>query len=159
MSSHIQWLRKKLEAAQAERARIDEVVNAIATTIDFIEQQEGTEPQAANPAKELRNAMWKILQEEGQPLHYREIYRRLRIKDIDVPGKDPIKNTGAHLSNDERFKSLGGGKWALMSWQQPTPPVRGDQALDDDFDSDHTDVVITNDYDDIADNDFDDFQF
>src|SRR5260221_270349 len=52
----------------------------------------------------------------GQPLHYRQIYKKLQARGIQVPGQDPLKNVGAHLSNDQRFVSDGKGNWRLASW-------------------------------------------
>ena len=72
-------------------------------------------------ADELRNSIESMLATNGKPLHYRDIYSRLIASGIRVKGEDPVKNTGAHLSSDERFRSHGNGLWGLSKWVQPSP--------------------------------------
>lgn len=78
-----------------------------------VEQQDDVEevPQA----KLIRNTMVAILQEAGQPMHYGDIYESLLNRGIAVPGKDPRRNVGAHLSIDDRFEKKGGGLWSLRT--------------------------------------------
>lgn len=118
----IRDLTNLLSKLEAERDRIEqEILNvkgAIASAQRIMGDSASDSDESAPPAKTLRNEMVKILQEEGGPLHYGEIYDRLRQRGISVPGKDPRRNIGAHLSNDERFESLGSGEWGLESWKR-----------------------------------------
>jgi hypothetical protein len=105
------------------------------------------EPEAADspgdsatdqmPTKAMKNAMWKILEAEGQPLHYREICQRLIASGFRVPGQDPARNVNAHLSADIRFSNVGRGLWGLNSWKPPPAFVpdaeaHGSEVNDDD---------------------------
>lgn len=115
-TKNIQWLRKLLEEAKGRRAHYDEVVRSIESAIAFAEEHNVESASSSTPVKQMRNKMWEILKDEGRPLHYKEIYRRLKATGTEVGGKDPVRNVGAHLSSDDRFVSLGSGKWGLVSW-------------------------------------------
>lgn len=118
-SQHIKWLREELTRLEAERNRIDEDIKAYHRVLARTERAEGI-GQPVSAAKAVVNEMWRILEEEGQQLHYKQIYQRLIDRGIQVPGRDPLKNVGAHLSADKRFISDGAGHWRLASW--PPPP-------------------------------------
>ena len=66
--------------------------------------------------RELRDEMERILEAADKPLPYRVIYERLQERGFSVGGRDPIRNTAAHLSSDRRFVSRGGGGWELSRW-------------------------------------------
>lgn len=65
----------------------------------------------------LHDEMDGILKAQGSPLHRKIIYERLIAAGIEVAGADPVANTGAHLSSDDRFVSFGDGKWGLAEWR------------------------------------------
>ena len=80
-------------------------------------QWEGKNPVRRLPSEELRDTIAQILDEAQTQLHYRVIYQKLLDIGIHVPGEDPVKNTGAHLSGDPRFVSMGQGEWTLAKWK------------------------------------------
>ena len=80
-------------------------------------QWEGATTNRRLRSEDLHDIMAKILDEVHVPLHYKVIYEKLLDYGIQVPGEDPVKNTGAHLSSDSQFVSMGQGEWALAKWQ------------------------------------------
>lgn len=68
------------------------------------------------PPKPIKDKVLAVLQEEGNPLHYKVILQKLQEKGIEVHGKDPRNTLLAHLSQDPRIKSLGRGFWGLAEW-------------------------------------------
>lgn len=111
----IKKLQETLDRLRVERAVIDEQIAHFEGVLAYYEGNPEQVETRAVPPKSLRNAMWEILKEEGSPLHFKEIYERLKARGIQVAGKEPDRNVGAHLSADERFKSLGQGMWGLAS--------------------------------------------
>lgn len=77
----------------------------------------GVEPVSSQV---LHDEMEKILHEWGEPLHRKVIYQSLTESGIKVGGNDPVANTGAHLSSDDRFVSVGDGEWGLKIWPKPS---------------------------------------
>lgn len=96
-------------------AQLDELANHLRGSIAHFAAM-ADEQESQPPAKTIRNGMFVILKEVGIPLHYSELLRRLEERGVAVNGKDPLRLVGAHLSNDERFKGIGGGIWGLHSW-------------------------------------------
>jgi hypothetical protein len=111
-------LHETLAQIEAERDRLAQQAEHFRSVIAYYEAQAGAaENQAAGP-RTLKNDLWHILQAAGGPLHYKDLYQRLRARGVHVPGTDPARNVGAHLSADPRFVSLGGGMWGLKAWPQ-----------------------------------------
>ncbi len=134
---------RAMEVARAKRDRVATLIQSYRTVIEH--QVQSTKHTAPNgepslpyegpqipderapyaSSEVLRNAIESILDRAGQPLHYRDIYGRLVENGIRVRGEDPLKNTGAHLSSDERFRGHGNGLWGLSKWLPRTsaPPL------------------------------------
>ncbi len=124
---------KTLRDLEAQLAIREQQIRAMQADIDALRrvyaimqeaEQQNTEEDAP-PAKVIRNTMLEILQEAGKPIHYGEIFDNLVSRGISVPGKDPRRNVGAHLSIDDRFEKQGGGMWGLKSWGQTNPQAQG----------------------------------
>jgi hypothetical protein len=121
LQSLINDTKAKLDDAKAEYDRLQADVEALERSLQLMIERNDEDEETAVPAKQIRNEMVTILQNEGAPLHYGEIYNRLVQRGIPVPGKEPRRNVGAHLSNDERFEKQGSGNWGLASWQGVSP--------------------------------------
>lgn len=107
---------QRIEVA-AQLAKIDAELEGLQVSIDLVvERLEETGDVEATQAKVIRNAIVQILVSHRSPLHYTDIFERLQIAGIEVKGKDPLRNVSAHLSNDQRFTSIGKGYWGLASW-------------------------------------------
>ncbi len=121
-ASTLRDLQAALKKIEARRAELDEQAQLLRAVIARFGAQEGQREELANKPsptfkmQHLRNEAERILQDAGEPLHYREIHRRLTERGIEVGGKDPARTVGAQLSADhDRFKSVGGGKWTLIA--------------------------------------------
>ena len=113
---------KSLEALRAERDKLSRLIEGFELAIMDMEGLDDAQGDgrmiAAAPAtasNPIDEEMWRILVAEGKPLHYTTVYERLVQLGITVPGKDPARNTGAHLSIDKRFESLGSGMWRIRA--------------------------------------------
>ena len=128
---------RELDVINATELR-DEVARQVASYrlvfADMTDREEGSNGQQLR-SEDLRNVMVEILEEKGQPMHYKDIHAALTERGIKVPGEDPVRNTGAHLSGDSRFEKRGQGLWGLSVWTRSNR--RGtDWVLDDEVDLD-----------------------
>lgn len=115
--------RQQLETLQSELNALEVALTIARRKVEEEDQSEQGSPAARS--KTIRNTMVEILKGTGQPMHYGDIHKALEERGVKVPGQDPRKNVGAHLSNDERFESLGSGRWQLRSWgKSATPPAK-----------------------------------
>ena len=111
-SSAAAQLKKELAAIDKARAVLNTQADAIRTVLALLESDPDPMPTASRDAQMLRDAMHDVLSVE-HPLHRKVIYERLVEKGVAVNGRNPVNNVGAHLSADDRFKSLGKGMWDL----------------------------------------------
>ena len=116
MAISMRKLKERLTQLEHESLRIDALVEHYRLVITDLEAIEGDDPNYS-PSNNMRDTMEHILKVEGKPLHYRFIYGKLIDLGIRVNGEDPVRNTGAHLSSDDRFESLGSGTWGLTEWR------------------------------------------
>ena len=129
----IRELMRRLDELEAEfapvKARYDDLTERITyyrgAINDFAEYGNFEGGQQLT-TKDLRDQMVKVLEDAGIPLHYKFIYERLNQAGIKVPGEDPVRNTGAHLSGDDRFESLRQGIWGLSAWNHNKAPASRD---------------------------------
>ncbi len=108
---------RQLKEAQASYDHIAEKVENYRGMLADYSQWEGATAGQQLRSEDLHDTMFEILGCAQTPLHYKAIYDNLLDYGINVPGEDPVKNTGAHLSSDARFVSLGQGMWALADWE------------------------------------------
>lgn len=64
----------------------------------------------------LADEAFKLLQEAGHELHYRDIAAGLLAKGITVPGREPASNLVAHIYNDPRLVRPKRGVYGLKEW-------------------------------------------
>ncbi len=127
MSEVLSLLSARLEAVEAQIADLTAQADAYRRVIADLERAEAEQRASgarAGSEKTLAGLMESILLEHGRPLHYRELHRRLGALGVDVPGQDPVKNVGAHLSGDGRFERFERGIWGLRAWRKLGPPAR-----------------------------------
>lgn len=110
------YLQEKLTALQAQRAQIERDIAALERALEIADADVSADDQVS-ATKMVPNAIWSLLRETGQPLHYTVILERLQRRGVTVRGQDPAKNVGAHMSGDPRFVSNGKGFWGLKSWE------------------------------------------
>ena len=125
----IQELTTILDRLTSER---DDLVKKVAAlqeviliVVDERKKQEGRIRSSAN-SRVLREALYQRLLSVGRPMNRRVLYEHLVNSGIPVNGDNPLNNVGAHMSNDDRFVSMGDGMWGLREWQRHirVPTVR-----------------------------------
>ncbi len=112
-SSRIEQERASLHQRLAD---LDQQLALLQNVLTLYDTMEDEPEESTSGVKTIRNEMLAILREIGKPLSYRALYEHLIARDVPVPGKEPLKNVAAHLSNDQRFKRMGQGLWGLASW-------------------------------------------
>jgi len=71
------------------------------------------------------DAAYKLLENVGQPLHYRTIYGKLKEQGVYVPGKDGAATLLVKMSRDGRFKRIRKrGTYALSFWRMSAAKSR-----------------------------------
>ncbi|MBV9358163.1 MAG: winged helix-turn-helix domain-containing protein [Chloroflexi bacterium] len=121
MSEVLDLLSTRLAAVEAQLAELTAQADAYRRVIADLSRAEAERRAAgarASSQQTLASLIESILLEQGRPLHYRDIHRRLTALGVDVPGKDPVKNVGAHLSGDARFERVERGIWGLAAWRR-----------------------------------------
>ena len=64
------------------------------------------------------DAAHKLLEDVGQPMHYRTMYSKLKENGIYIPGNDPAATLLVKMSRDVRFKRIPKrGTYALSFWR------------------------------------------
>ena len=117
LTTDLETCEARLAEVEAERNNIANMAAHYRGVLEDYPQWEGSTPIRRLPSEELRDTIAQILDEAQTQLHYRVIYQKLLDIGIHVPGGDPVKNTGAHLSGDPRFVSMGQGEWTLAKWK------------------------------------------
>lgn len=112
----------ELEKLSAQKDDIDDRVHGLEAALRHFESLPPDIP-AGQRTEQITNAISEMLEQE-HPLHRTVIYSRLQALGIHVGGQDPVNNTGAYMSGDARFKSLGRGMWDIEE-----PPQRGHEEL------------------------------
>lgn len=105
----LQTGREELARLKAERAVVDQAISGLEQLID-LDAKHSRMPRRSTG---LKDQIERVLREEGRPVHYKEVYRLLIQRGVHVPGRNPERNVGAHMSADLRFKAVGGGLWTL----------------------------------------------
>jgi hypothetical protein len=120
MSEILELLTARLEAVETQIAELTAQADAYRRVIADLARADAERRASgarAGSERTLASLMESILLEHGRPLHYREIHRRLTALGVAVPGQDPVKNVGAHLSGDARFERVERGIWGLAAWR------------------------------------------
>lgn len=104
-------LKADLAKAETELRKWQGIVDGFKRTIAYYEAE--PEGGRATPSKPLTDAIFQIISRSLGPLHYKEVYSALIRDGITVPGENPARNVGAHLSIDERFENVARGLWDL----------------------------------------------
>ncbi len=79
-------------------------------------EPENSEPPTAAPRNPTADAVVNLLQEVGEPLHYKEIERGLRARGVvEVEGKNPANILLARFFNDPRLYRPARGTYALRN--------------------------------------------
>lgn len=132
--SYAEILRRKRTAVVAEieelRLRLGQVTSQIATKegqLRNLEELLALEEQPKESDQSTRSASVaggripdlaiEILRAAGEPIHYREIARRLRETGVHIPGQDPAANLLTQIARDDRYgRTARRGVYGLTEW-------------------------------------------
>lgn len=123
-TTSIEAIKATLDELTSKRDRLDEQISAFQAVLLYYEEHPFGQEAVELTGASLRDEMEHILQLENEPMHFKQIHRRLQDRGISVPGNDPARNVGAHLSGDQRFEPLGRGMWGLSAWTKKNSPGR-----------------------------------
>lgn len=71
----------------------------------------------SRPSQRFLDQAYEILQSAAEPLHYRDLARRLTADSVYIPGQDPAANLLTQMSRDERFgRAAKRGMYGLCEW-------------------------------------------
>ncbi|MDD5093738.1 MAG: HTH domain-containing protein [Dehalococcoidia bacterium] len=112
---------KKLGQLQSLRKQLEEAIQHV----DALLKIEGgiyepvalTGVKADEPAIAPADIAFGILEEQGKPMHYRDIAAEVKKRGTDLLGKDPAATLLTKLSRDDRFKRISRGTYALSAWK------------------------------------------
>jgi hypothetical protein len=138
-SSYVQTLRTKREEVLGEIRALRDQISEISTRVALKEsqlknledlltlegdvaQQDGRqEADAVAPSARFIEQAYRVLEQAGKPLHYRELAELLGRDGAYIPGQDPAANLLSHMSRDVRFgRTRSRGVYGLTEW----PAVR-----------------------------------
>jgi hypothetical protein len=85
-----------------------------------------TNAPISRPSQRFLDLAYEILQSAAEPLHYRDLARRLTADSVYIPGQDPAANLLTQMSRDERFgRAAKRGMYGLREW--PSMKAAGGQ--------------------------------
>ena len=142
--STIDDLRAQLARLRTEKTRIDQNIRTLQSTLSYLDGL-GHEPdQPSGPAdgqndasrtefeprrplgrtRSSQDAIFDVLSNEA-PLERGEILSRLQEMGVHIGGSNPVAGLSSRLSQDPRFRSIGGGQWGLTDSPVPIPNSPG----------------------------------
>lgn len=133
VESELEIVAKKLEALQEEHRRLDTELHHLSALlgVDLPVELSGAKtpmdehaPVLPSPREghdgEPADLVVALLEEVGEPLHYREIERSLRAAGrIDIGGQDPANTLLARYFKDSRLYRPKRGTYGLRKWAAP----------------------------------------
>ena len=130
----IAYLNERRDALIGQRRRLDEQIASAEAEIkkaeDFLRPTTGhrnSKRSRSTTATATADLVYDLLSETGQPLHFRDIYRRLQGQELRPPrSKDPATALLVRYADDARFHRTAPGTYALReiasSQQQEVDP-------------------------------------
>ena len=107
-------LRNQMEGLQR---RLSELDREYATLKDLLSVP-STDSRWLSRSAPLVEAAYHILAEAEEPLHYKEIHRRLQTELFYIGGVASVPNLVVRLSRDHRFMKVQRGVYGLSEWGQ-----------------------------------------
>ena len=137
----VKALTAEKDLLRARKRRINKALSAVDALLECATPAEQEETQVSESdaddsqmapyvgeriqGKSVKDEIYDILLSGNGPIHRSVIYDRLVERGLRIGGLGPIRS---HLSNDERFTSMGKGMWKLAnpSQKQPNPVAEPD---------------------------------
>jgi len=126
ISSLQQEYSAKLEELQAKKKPLEEAIQHLVALLHFEGYNVDTVKASNDDDIEIfglekisvADACFSLLEELHQPLHYKEIAKKLQERHIYIPGKNPAATLLSRINRDKRFKrSKNRGVYALSTWR------------------------------------------
>ena len=103
-------LRQELDAVESDLLNLRSAIGTVDRTDDSVFQRRG---RPGTVDAEVTDAIRAVLMEE-QPMHRKELMRRVEEGGVHIGGKKPLDTFAAYLTKDPRFASVGAGNWGLV---------------------------------------------
>lgn len=123
----------RLQDLQTRKKPVEEALLHIDALLRFEGHTNTNQPCHDIPCSEdmaagtsVTDAVFALLEELHQPLHYRDMAFKLQDRNIYVPGKDPAATLLSRINRDNRFKRAAKrGVYGLSTWRmQRSKPRR-----------------------------------
>ncbi|MEW6034686.1 MAG: hypothetical protein AB1603_07525 [Chloroflexota bacterium] len=116
---------EKLEQLQAQKRPLHEAMQHIEALLRFEGYYMSSNGNvdtnnsgAVAAGISITDAVFSLLEEIGQPTHYKDITSRLLARNIHIPGKDPAATLLSRINRNNRFKrTKKRGVYALSTWR------------------------------------------
>ena len=123
-STTVKDISTELERLQEEKEKLDKRVEELKGTLLHFQELMESELPSSSP-QTIKDAVRARLAQEGKPMHRKDLYDHLQQLGIRVNGQNPVGNMTAHMSQDDRFESVGDGRWGLRQWTHPAKRNEG----------------------------------
>lgn len=108
-------LTSQVAVRENQLRNIDDLLSLEGSTINP-DERDHREP-ASSSSRRLVDQAYRVLSDESQPLHYRELTRRLTDSGAYIPGQDPAANLLTQITRDSRFaRAAARGVYGLAEW-------------------------------------------
>ncbi len=115
----------RLNQMREEQRPIQQALEHVEALLQLEGWKEPYSPDTANTAESASpepisyiDAVYKLLEDVGQPMHYKAIRDKLMEKGVYIPGRDAAATLLAKISRDSRFKRIRKrGTYALSFWR------------------------------------------
>ena len=119
LSQELKELDQQMSALQVRREGVSTAVEHLRGLVDPSETlTSGGRPVSGNPGMATADAVVDLLEEHGQPMHYREIHSAIVEQGYTVGGKDPANTLLARFFNDSRLYRPASGTYGLRIWKE-----------------------------------------
>jgi len=119
----------RLEQLQAQKKPLEDALQHVQALLQFEDPYKKVVPISGiygpTPSiiktSSITDAVLNLLEEQHQPMHYRDIAAKLQERNTYIPGKNPAATLLTRMSRDNRFKhTKKRGMYVLSTWRVRT---------------------------------------
>jgi hypothetical protein len=117
---------RQLEQLQSQKKPLEDALHHVKALLQFEGQYEKIGPSSSTygsttaiaKTSSITDAAFNLLEEQHQPMHYKDIAAKLQETNTYVPGKDPAATLLTRMTRDHRFKrTKKRGVYILSTWR------------------------------------------
>ena len=123
-ASTFKEISNELERLKEQKDELDKRVANLEGTLLYFRELMETEQPSSSP-QIIKDNVYNRLTHVGRPVHRKDLFEYLQQLGIKVNGQNPVGNMTAHMSQDDRFESVGDGRWGLLEWTHPSKRGEG----------------------------------